>query len=84
MALLELVLNFVGSAKGMIAGCLMALMAFAGVIFKARRSGRLAERAETEAKEAKGVEIAKKIEDNVVAMPSSKKREELKKWSKKP
>lgn len=80
--MVQLILEFVGGAKGAFAGFLMALLAFAGLFFKVRRDGRKAERAEIEAKENAGVAVAKKVEEQVKAMPSSAKKEALKKWSK--
>jgi hypothetical protein len=50
--------------------------------FKIRQSGAKAERAKQAAKEAAARTIADEVENDVGALPGSKAREELGKWSK--
>lgn len=75
--------------SGLISGLLsspwawLALAAVAGGIYwQIRRSGAKAERERQAREEKRARDIADQVQNDIGAMPPSKQREELKKWSK--
>lgn len=82
---MSIILAFLTSTIGKyIALAIAALTAFGTAWLTAKRSGAKAEQAKQAERDAKAVNTAKQVDDNVAAMTPEQRRKELAKWSSKP
>lgn len=80
---MSVILAFLTSTIGKyIALALSAIAAFTTAWIAAKRSGAKAEKAKQAQRDAKAVNTAKQVDDNVAAMSPEQRRKELGKWSK--